>query len=352
MDLRARHNTAQSFNVLILLNSLSGGGAESAMVALGNLLVENGFAVKIVGINSGPHFELNSVGTSITLNKRGKSLLRLVKSHFLLSRCVSDFRPDIVILNCSLPELMGCFMINSGKTIVVEHAPFPWGKRKILGQIVRCALSMKRSRWVSVSENSSVWGLPNIRASYIPNLLPLRKEKSQHEVNEEINELMYVGRLSEVAKRPDWLIHISEKVKIPVSFVGEGDLYNHLQFLSKSKKVEARFKGWLDDPWDDVSPNTILVVPSDWEGDGLVVIEAISAGIPILMSDIPAFRKFNLPERHYCKSILDFSSRIEEFRTQLSQLRVAKSQVVKIQAKRDSTLILKMWLNEFNSQGS
>ena len=47
-----------------------------------------------------------------------------------------------------------------------------------------------------------------------------------HKVNEEINELMYVGRLSEVAKRPDWLIHISEKVKIPVSFVGEGDLYN------------------------------------------------------------------------------------------------------------------------------
>jgi len=70
------------------------------------------------------------------------------------------------------------------------------------------------------------------------------------------------------------------------------------------------------------------------------------------VSDIPAFRKFNLPERHYCKSILDFSRRIEEFRSQLSQLRVTKSHVIKIQAERDSALILKMWLNEFNSRGS
>ena len=64
----------------------------------------------------------------------------------------------------------------------------------------------------------------------------------------------------------------------------------------------------------------LLVVPSKFEGDGLVVLEGMQRRVPMLLADIEAFRRFKLENQFYCLEIADFVKRIEENREQLENL--------------------------------
>ncbi len=44
---------------------------------------------------------------------------------------------------------------------------------------------------------------------------------------------------------------------------------------------------------------SLLIHPSEMEGFGLVILEALNAGVPTFVSDIPVHREFGLPEDHY-----------------------------------------------------
>lgn len=58
--------------------------------------------------------------------------------------------------------------------------------------------------------------------------------------------------------------------------------------------------------WREIRAGDLLIVPSTFEGDGLVVVEAFAYGIPLLFSDIPNFRRFDFPNIHYCETSKDF----------------------------------------------
>jgi uncharacterized protein with von Willebrand factor type A (vWA) domain len=45
--------------------------------------------------------------------------------------------------------------------------------------------------------------------------------------------------------------------------------------------------------------NSLVVVPSKYEGDGMVVIEAVLFNSPLLLADNEDLRRFNLGDKHY-----------------------------------------------------
>ena len=92
------------------------------------------------------------------------------------------------------------------------------------------------------------------------------------------------------------------------------------RILRESLAVELL--GYQKDPWAHLGENDVLVVPSLFEGDGMVVVEAISRDVPILLSDIPDFRRFGFPDSNYCAEPQDFVQRISEYRSNLNRLRV------------------------------
>ena len=89
----------------------------------------------------------------------------------------------------------------------------------------------------------------------------------------------------------------------------------------------------------------MLIVPSAWEGDGLVVIEAIQREIPILISDISDFRRFHLPNKNYCQNVEEFVTRIYEFENSLGLLVVDMDKKGEILAPRSPRVVGDTWEN-------
>ncbi|MCB9777831.1 MAG: glycosyltransferase [Alphaproteobacteria bacterium] len=57
------------------------------------------------------------------------------------------------------------------------------------------------------------------------------------------------------------------------------------------RQAGADLLGWRDDVQPLLADADIAVVPSRWEGFGLVAAEALATGIPVVASDIPALRR-------------------------------------------------------------
>jgi glycosyltransferase involved in cell wall biosynthesis len=73
-------------------------------------------------------------------------------------------------------------------------------------------------------------------------------------------------------------------------------------------------ESFLPNPWSLINPGDVVVVPSLWEGDGLVVLEALHLGVPILVSDIKDLRRLKLPEKNYFH---DLTSCEDQIRTNI-----------------------------------
>ena len=96
--------------------------------------------------------------------------------------------------------------------------------------------------------------------------------------------------------------HASTKERIPLDVYGDGPLMNYLrERFGTSPWIQ--FHGYINDPWELIGRNKILVSCSKHEGDGRVIAEAIIQRQPILLIDTPDHRKFHLPEHHYFSNI-------------------------------------------------
>ena len=70
--------------------------------------------------------------------------------------------------------------------------------------------------------------------------------------------------------------------------IGDGDERPRLEALVEERGLVDRvlFAGWLTGPWTAQWALDALVVPSRSEGFGLVVVEAMLAGIPVVATDV------------------------------------------------------------------
>lgn len=119
--------------------------------------------------------------------------------------------------------------------------------------------------------------------------------------------VLAVGRL-EATKRFDELIAAfrmaglgAMKLVILGSGIGNEDYAAELRRAASERVVFAGFQRgaalrWL---YDNAA---VFVHPSGMEGFGLVISEALEAGLPVILSDIPPHREFGLPDACYFPS--------------------------------------------------
>ena len=69
---------------------------------------------------------------------------------------------------------------------------------------------------------------------------------------------------------------------------GEGPLRSSLEEEAAQLGVNVRFLGWYDDVPRLLCALDVLLVPSIWEGFGLVILEAMSRQIPVVASSVSA----------------------------------------------------------------
>jgi glycosyltransferase involved in cell wall biosynthesis len=281
------------------------------MNLIANELFARGWQISLVAINSGSDDLVAIKCENICLERPWQA--SFVKTLWALIRLRSFVKlgaPNYMILNCSLPELFGAFLPGKQKIVVVEHAPFPWGNRKVLGLIIRRILILRGAIWVAVSPHLGIWPRKIAPFQVIENPIAVRTNANYEPLHSSrIRRLIYIGRLSD-EKQPEVFLNLLKKLGIPGLIIGDGYLRTALESRKKLESIDVIFLGHVSNPWENVFAGDLLVVPSAWEGDGIVILEAVSHNTPILVSDITAFRSFGLNEINYCNGVEDFESRI------------------------------------------
>lgn len=138
-----------------------------------------------------------------------------------------------------------------------------------------------------------------------PNLIQLKElsgEQGKKKIRKEFkwgNELvlLYVGRFSQekgVYSFFDSLVDLHNRnIKVRTIFVGTGPCENDLKAKAKASNLNVEFTGFLEgaDLTKRYIAVDVFVLPSLSEAWGLVVNEAMEAGLPVIVSDRVGARK-------------------------------------------------------------
>lgn len=332
--------------VMFVTNSLTGGGAERATNLVCNELVAEGFEVYLVPVNSGENDLITPESLVCPLNRNWQSgFFETFVTFLRFSKIVKTIEPDIVVLNCDLPEILGALLPFPIKIVCVEHSNNSWITRKKIGVFVRAILKVRGAKWVAVSNHIFVWPFRSTPTIVIQNpVVPLKRETRGGTANS-LRRLVFIGRLSQ-EKQPDLALEIAFQANREIFFFGNGPMKVELESRAYERNVQSKFFGHVKNPWDFIERNDLLLVTSKYEGDGLVVLEAIQLGQPLLLQDIPEFRRFKLKAQHYCSTLEEFTDRVGLFSESLQSL--GTEEFSSIIEDRKLSIIRVEWVNFLN----
>jgi len=336
--------------VMIVTNSLTGGGAERSMNLIANELWGRGISVSLVPVNDGPPDEVMPACEILPLQRIWPGgLIHTLNSFRKFNKLVRFWRPSHIILNCDLPELFGALLLQKVPLIVVEHSSFPWNTRKKVGILVRFLLKKKAATWIAVSSHLTIWPNHEKPEFVIQNPIQSIQDDLIIVPSQKIQRLIFIGRLSK-EKQPDWLLEITRKTSIKTEIIGDGLLRSELENVATRNHLQVNFHGQQLKPWAHLGPGDLLIIPSSYEGDGLVFVEAMLYKCPVLLSDIPDLRRFQLPDQHYCRTVEDFVASINLFKENLTELVVPPDYCSSILELRSLDKIGDLWEIALNTR--
>jgi len=339
-------NNSLNFSVTIVSNALTGGGAEISMYALYKSFLSQGIDSNLIALNES---DANLLGpNTVCLNRRWKSGIFSTISNFLQFRkVIKCIKSDFLILNCELPEFFGSLTKFKGKIICVEHTTMPWIGKRNLGRVVRTLLKFKKTVWISVIKGQEkVWFGSQV-SRYIPNPFVPPDTHGQDLPSKAV--LSYVGGLKE-NKRPEWVIKAGVELGLSVNIFGEGVLRKPLEDKYRNYTKQIKFYGFHSNPWELISRNSLVVVPSQYEGDGMVVMEAVLSGIPLALADNEDLRRFNLNNKHYFSSYDELVAMIQNHtENNFKDLLVSEQMTDTLMRERSLKNVTDIWVNTLSS---
>lgn len=329
-------------SVVIVSNATNGGGAEKSMAALHRSFLNSNIQSSLVTLNTNANTEV--IIDSFALDRKWNSGLGKTLQNFIeFSRLIKKLNPQVLILNCELPELYGAILKFNGIIICVEHSTKPWKGRKALGLAVRLALAIKQVKWVSVVNNQKrVWwgfGTP----SYIPN--PYISVDLASRTKNDLKSITFIGGLKK-DKRPEWVILGGIESKVFINVFGDGVLKKSLEDKYQTFSNQIKFHGFKPNPWQLISSNSLVIVPSLYEGDGMVVFEAVLSNNPILLFNNDDLKRFKFDDRHYFSDFEELVTIINDNKmSNFQDLRVSEMIYKRLLEERSLQRVSDQWGN-------
>jgi glycosyltransferase involved in cell wall biosynthesis len=253
------------------------------------------------------HLHLKSNYTpSIT----SKSLLNIDN----LQKFINKFKPDIIHSHLWESEiLLTKIDINNAVRFSHFHDNIPQLNTKIVPknkkQLInffekKIFLNRNNNNFICISNDTFEYAkrvLPkknNIKIHLIPNAINFHNFYSNYEVN--FNEINLINIGSFVPKKNQKLALLILKnllkkgYKSSITFLGEGPLLFDLISLSKDIGLEkyVNFKGNVEDVKQYLSKSNVMLHTANYEPFGLVLLEAMASGVPVISLDGKGNRDF------------------------------------------------------------
>ena len=297
-------------SVCFLSLDMGYGGAEKVIATLSNEFARSGREVTIVTF-----FEQNDfthvLDSSIKLHNLSTQNFKM--SFFSLSKFIYRHRFDNFIANI-WPLTIFSFIVRliwpKTKLIYVEHSILSEqykGKNLIFRSLQALSIAIfYRFAHHIVSVSNGVqddlidYRAPKKKMSVIYNPLMPSLVNSRQPLNPEILSwmkgspinLIAIGQLIKVKnflnliKSVDILVN-QNKQKLKLVILGDGEERAVMEKAIKSYNLEHSIflPGWVDDPIPYLRLSDLLILSSDYEGFGLVILEALSVGVNVVSTN-------------------------------------------------------------------
>ncbi len=148
----------------------------------------------------------------------------------------------------------------------------------------------------SVAETARKWAkLPFGKLVVIPNAVEMSDFSDMPSRAEPPRPVRvgFIGRLDPIKRIPDLLKAVRLLgADYRLEIFGEGSERSKLQGIVQRDGLQSRvkFHGAIDRPRKALEQIDLLVLPSAAEGFGLVLIEAMAAGVPVVATNVPGIR--------------------------------------------------------------
>lgn len=206
---------------------------------------------------------------------------------------------DVVHAHWLIPQgIMQCF-VNRPFIITGHGGDVKFLNHTIIGKLkVRCLKKAKAITVVSKTLEKVIYDLyPNKKTQIIPMGCNTKEFSPKKRVENYFNQgekkvVLFVGRLEEI-KGVEYLIEAMRDIDAYLVIVGKGSMSEHLKVCAKKYKDKIMFLGpkTHEELPRIYASADLFVMPSitakngDKEGFGLVAIEAMASGLPIVATD-------------------------------------------------------------------
>lgn len=341
-------------NVLFLVNSLGGGGAERVCVNLANYMAKNDCRVKIITVfeqtkvtGYALHSNIEVINLGYNLDSKIEKIKCLLFAHHRINHYLkhTSLTWDLITSHLPMSNIITRRSKIGKKAIYVFHSTmrtFSKNQSAIFKLGLRAFFRKRKVCCVSEGirkECLEVYGFSKKYTFTIYN--PLDPEANSTNVdNKMITSLkpyiLVVGRLN-VLKRQDRAIQIFEQGHFSNSlnlvFCGDGELKDEL--VQQSQKTNCsdhiHFVGWQDDVRSWIKQAEVLLCTSDTEGFPMNLVEGAREGVKIVSADCQ-FGPNEILTGEYAKFLVkdktDIASYISAIKQALSKYPTAKNPII------------------------
>ena len=295
-----------SNKVTHLITTIERGGAEKQLLTLASEQVQSGLKVEVIFLKGKPELKKEFEKSGVAVNKLlvGKSFLKQIA---LLSKYIRK-NPSPIHAHLPKSELLAAIVVSNKYLVFTRHnsEPFwPCGPR-VISNLLSKFVCKRASQGIAISNavKSYLIKRGEIPTGYIIDVVYYGFQKngstnstSLKSITNLINgqssnfKIGTIGRLVPQKDYPTLLSAFSNVLeKLPdaeLYVVGEGYLQKELMELCKSLGVSSKVH-WLGKTEyinEFFSKIDLFILPSKYEGFGLVLLEAMVAKKPIIAAN-------------------------------------------------------------------
>lgn len=286
--------------IMYIIKSLELGGAEKLVLKLTETYHKENSIIILTRIEGGPIYDQVKNMENVTLVSLKIDSMSPFKNLTTFIRMIKYYKPDIIHTHLFWADRYGLILgalCGVKKRISTIHSMEPHDF--FMQKVTRVLTAIFATDIITVSEAMKSYFpiYPSKKTTTIYNVPVLNLTINSHKNNiGEITRFISVGRLEE-PKNQITLLKIFHKLSekapnIQLEIWGDGNERNTLEkYIADNKITNIFLRGFTNDVAGELRKSDIFISLSSWEGFGIAVIEAMSMGIPVIVSDIPSHRE-------------------------------------------------------------
>lgn len=303
--------------ILLVINSLKGGGAERVVLTLGQGFHDLGYEVHVLTFKPQVEFSLNpNLNYHMLKFKNFKLIPKLDRRDRVFAHVVDRYiskkigKPELIISNLDRADSILSYSRLSNITYVIHNTLsllYGFNIKDNHEKKIKFSKIYSKHPCICVSQGAEKDFIKSFGqitpTTAIHN--PIDKESIQEQANafvpEYQNYIIHVGSFKD-AKRHDLLVKAYAKTNqsMPLLLLGQGKYKNDIEQLVIDLGLEEKviFLGFQENPFPYIKYAQFKVLTSDWEGCPLVIPEALAIGTPVISTNCPSGPSELLPQKN------------------------------------------------------